>query len=84
MPRRTVTIDKRIEDKLRDLQASLITSTHKDWSFTKIVNLVVLGGLLASRDFDERTWHRLKNFLEGNDINLDPDIVYSYANKITH
>ena len=81
MPRRTVTVNKAIESKLREIQAGLIRATHKDCSFTRVVNLVLLGGLVGSYNFDKKVWKTLNEF-EGEINDLNEDVACNFTKNI--
>ncbi len=82
MPRRTVTINKTIESKLREIQASLIKATHKDCSFTTVVNLLILGGLIGSDNFDKQVWLTLRRYAENKMIDLSEDIPCDFVRNL--
>ena len=38
-------LDEELEKKARDLQTALMNTTHTNWSFSKILNLLIEQGL---------------------------------------
>lgn len=64
MGRMTVTLDDHIEGWLREIQGTLIVDTKQDWSFTTIVNMVLLVGFLGVEKLGEKQWAIINSFLE--------------------
>ena len=52
-----------IDLELRKLQGSLIRDLLIDVSYSKVVNLVLMGGLLAAEKLSEEDWRHLRAFL---------------------
>lgn len=71
MGRMTVTLDDDIMKALRKIQGKFIADSGEEWSFTTIVNMVLLGGLLGSDRFSKKVWRTILDFLEQQKLNLD-------------
>jgi len=71
MARQTVSLDPTIEKSLRRIQGTLIVKFEREYSFTTIVNMVLLGGLVGSGKFDEEVWDMINQFLNDRQENLD-------------
>ena len=41
----TVTIDDSLDKKIRTFQANLIKKTNQNWSYSKVLNLILLEGI---------------------------------------
>lgn len=82
MPRITVTLDDDIMKILRQIQGSYIADTGEDWSFTTIVNMVLLGGLVGVKKFKKQEWKTINEFLDEKKFNLELesplDIIANY------
>jgi hypothetical protein len=87
MPRVTVTINDQVYEILRDVQGRFISSTKEEWSFTTVVNMVLLAGLLAPVYMDlkleDEFWDMIWSFLEDEKVKLDTEaIIDQVAEKI--
>ena len=76
--RRTLVLDGQIEAKLRELQGQLITTEGKNFSLSKIVNLLLLGGIFASEKLSSNEWFAIKAFYDGRKIDLDEMPLQEY------
>ncbi|HIJ98510.1 TPA: hypothetical protein H1005_01025 [archaeon] len=63
MIRRTITFNVDIYNELMNIRASAI-SAGKEMSFTTIVNVVLLGGILGANKFDTSIWKEILSFIE--------------------
>jgi len=72
MIRRTITFNEPIYTELMNIRASAI-SAGKEMSFTTIVNVVLLGGILGANKFDSNIWKEILGFIEeaGQDLELE-------------
>ncbi len=74
MQRRTVTIDEVLYRELQKIRAKFIEDgIVDDMSFTTAVNMVLLGGFIATDRFTEVHWRLIRDFLfqRGPDLELD-------------
>lgn len=66
--RLTLVIDDVMEDKLRELQGNLITSERKNFSLSKIVNMVLVAGLMASDKLSSSEWTTIRSLVYGKKV----------------
>jgi len=71
MGRMTVTLDDFLQKELRKIQGRLIQGTGEDWSFTTIVNMVILGGLIGSERLKKKDWEIIRGFILEEKLSLD-------------
>lgn len=71
MGRITVTLDDDIIKALRQIQGKFIADSGDEWSFTTIINMVLLGGLLGADRFRKKDWRTIYDFLEYQKLSLD-------------
>lgn len=76
MSKKTFMLDKRIEKKLRFIQGQLITSDEKNWSLSKIINILLLHALLTTKEKDP-SFDAIKAFLNGKRVELDDSAIDS-------
>ena len=81
--RRTITIDKDLEAKLRDLQGQLIMSGNKNWSLSAILNGVVLAGIICSPKLGKEDWKIIKLFLKKNNVNIKRYTIKDYIENLS-
>ena len=63
MIRRTITFNEAIYNELMNIRASAI-SAGKEMSFTTVVNVVLLGGILGANKLDNNMWREILSFIE--------------------
>ncbi|AIF84151.1 hypothetical protein NTE_02096 [Candidatus Nitrososphaera evergladensis SR1] len=81
MNRLSITLNDFLEEKLRGIQGDLIKGRKQDISFTTVVNMVLLGGILGSRYLKKDDWQAIKDFLDDQQINLDAEgLTDNYVN----
>lgn len=74
MPRRTVTIDETLYRELQAMRAKFMEEgVLDDMSLTSAVNMVLLGGLIATDKFSDDDWALIRAFLfeRGPGLELD-------------
>lgn len=82
MIRRTITLNDAIYNELQKIRASVIRA-GRDISFTTIVNVVLLGGIVGADSFDARTWRIIKNFVDQTGVELEIEAIRDqYADMI--
>jgi len=83
MNRLSITLNDFLDDQLREIQGSLIKKLKRDISFTTVVNLVLLGGLLGAQHFDKKDWQTINEFLDEEQINIDKEgLTDNYVNSM--
>jgi len=70
LSRLTISLDGQIEDKLKEIQNQLNIMTEDAWSLSKIVNMVLLGGIFGSTSMKICDWHSIKRFMDKEEKNL--------------
>lgn len=65
----TIMMDEDIQTKIKELQANLIESQNKYFSYSKVLNMVLLAGLLASEKLNREDWIFLRYYERNNKIN---------------
>lgn len=66
--RLTIVIDDTMEEKLRDLQGNLISSERKNFSLSKIVNMVLVAGFMASNKLNSAEWTTIRSIVYGKKV----------------
>lgn len=82
MTRKTISIDGEIEVMLRELQSNFIRSDSKSWSLSRIVNLVLLSGLVGSNELSVDNWQLIKSYLDGKKMHLQDREIGNYVSHL--
>ncbi len=71
MARVTITLNDTVMKTLRKIQGQFIAGSGDEWSFTTIVNMVLVGGLIGSTRFKKKDWLDIFDFIEHQKLDLD-------------
>jgi hypothetical protein len=80
--RLTIVIDSEIDSKLREIHGQLIAADSKNYSFSRVVNLMLLAGIMSAERLDHQQWHMIKSALEHKKIRFEEFISSEYIAKI--
>jgi len=84
IPKRlTIVINPEIDSKLREIHGQLIAADSKNYSFSKVVNMMLLAGIMSAEQLDHQHWHIIKETLEHKKMRLDEIPSREYLTKIT-
>ena len=75
----TISLEKRIETKIQELHKSLSSYTGEQWSMSKVINMLLLSGLLAHDSLSLTNWQMIKGFGDGMTIDLDQVDIGDYV-----
>lgn len=65
----TIMMDEDIQGKIRGPQANLTESQDRYFSYSKVLNMVLLAGLLASEKLNRDDWIFLRSYGRNNKLN---------------
>ena len=71
VPRRTITVEDFIHQVIQSIRGRIIEDTHKDFSYTTTVNMILLAGLIGASKFDDKDWGVIRSFLEDKRTGLE-------------
>jgi hypothetical protein len=80
--KKSVTIEKEIESALKKVQSQLIVSSEGYWSLSNVLNIVIAGGLIASKRLDRSDWQKIKSMVGQKKIDFDDKTIRDLAKKI--
>lgn len=69
--RLTIVIDDMMENKLHELQGNLIISERKNFSLSKIINMVLVAGLMASDKLTSSEWTMIRSIVYGKKVIIE-------------
>jgi len=78
MTRITISLDDEIEMKLKEIQNTISLFTTENWSLSRVINMVLVGGLVGSKELKICDWYTIKKFMDGEEKKLD-EISVEYA-----
>lgn len=82
MLRRTITLNDAIYNELQKIRAASL-ELGREMSFTTIVNIVLLGGILGADRFDAHTWREILAFIEEESPTLEFEALHDqYVEKM--
>jgi hypothetical protein len=69
--RRTLVIDTQIESILRNLQGELIRTEKKNYSLSRLVNIVLMTGFIGSKYMSLDEWSKIRNYRASRVIKVE-------------
>jgi len=81
--KKSVTIEKEIESALKKIQSQLIVSSEGYWSLSNVLNIVIAGGLIASKRLDRSEWQKIRTQIKTKRLDFDEKTVRDLIKKIT-
>ncbi len=80
--KKSITLEKEIETKVRRIQARLIEKTDQNWSLSTVLNILVTGGLLQTKKMSKNDWHKIRNLVDQKSISFDESTITDFVRKI--
>ncbi|HXW02586.1 MAG TPA: hypothetical protein VD828_04360 [Candidatus Nitrosotenuis sp.] len=80
--KKSITLEKEIETKVRRIQARLIEKTDQNWSLSTVLNILVTGGLLQTKKMSKNDWQKIRDLVERKAINFDESTMMDFVKKI--
>ncbi len=81
--KKSITMDREIEIKVRRIQARLIEKTDKTWSMSMVLNILVTGGLLYTKKLSKKDWQKIRSMVEQKTINFDDSVITDFVKKVS-
>lgn len=82
LKRCTIILEPEIESKLREIQAKLIIEDGKGYSFSKVINMILLTGIISVESLDYKQLYMIKTMMGRKDISLNEFINREHVIKI--
>lgn len=80
--KKSITLEKEIEVKIRKIQARLIEKTDRSWSMSMVLNMLVTGGLLYTKKMSRSDWQKIRNTIEQKTVSFDDSLITDFVKKI--
>ena len=78
----TISLDGAIKDRLLEIQQNFLSHTGEEWSMSKIINMVLLGGISADQKLGIHDWNTIKRFTDGRSTDISEIEVGGYVTNI--
>ena len=75
----TISLEKEVEEKIKQLQDELVKKAGKAWSISKTINVLLIGGILSQKSLHIRDWTTIKNYSDGKPIDLSDETIEEYV-----
>ncbi len=80
--KKSITLEKEIETKVRKIQARLIEKTDQSWSISMVLNMLVTGGLTHTKKMSKADWQKVKTMVENKQVSFDDSMITDFVRKI--
>lgn len=80
--KKSITLEKEIETKVRKIQARLIEKTDQSWSISMVLNMLVTGGLMHTKKMSKADWQKVKTMVEQKAVSFDDSMIADFVRKI--
>lgn len=81
--KKSITLEKEIETKVRKIQARLIEKTDQSWSISMVLNMLVTGGLLHTKKMTRADWQKVRSMVEQKTVSFDDSLITDFVKKIS-
>lgn len=81
--KKSITLEREIETKVRKIQARLIEKTDQNWSLSTVLNILVTGGLLQTKKMSSSDWQKIAAMVDNKSINFDDSLINDFTKKIS-
>lgn len=81
--KKSITLEKEIETKVRKIQARLIEKTDQNWSMSTVLNLLVSAGIYQTKKMSKNDWQNLRESVENKTIRFDESLIADFVKKLS-
>ena len=82
MNRLTISVHKEVEDKIKEIQYNLYKVDKKSYSTAKVINMVLVAGIIGSSKLSAYDWAVIKSLITGKRIDLREIGAEEYATNL--
>jgi hypothetical protein len=79
----TISVEGRIEAKISNLHELMSAHSGNRFSMSKVINMLLLGGILASQRMTTQDWYVMKRFADGQRLELEEFVLEDYVSNLT-
>jgi len=70
MVRITISLENELEAKIKEIQKQFALFSSENWSLSKIINMVLFGGIIGSKNLKICDWYTIRGFMDGEEKDL--------------
>ena len=80
--KKSITLEKEIETKVRRIQARLIEKTDQTWSLSVVLNILVTAGLMQTKKMTRADWQKIKTLVEDKTVTFGDELISDFVKKM--
>jgi hypothetical protein len=80
--KKSITLEKEIETKVRKIQARLIEKTDQNWSLSAVLNILVTAGLMQTKKITRAEWQKIKSLVDDKTVSFDDSLISDFVKKM--
>lgn len=80
--KKSITLEKEIETKVRKIQARLIEKTDQNWSLSAVLNILVTAGLMQTKKITRAEWQKIKSLVDDKTVSFDDSMISDFVKKM--
>ena len=80
--KKSITLENKLEDNVRKIQARLIERTNKNWSLSMVLNVLVATGIQQTKKMSRNDWQKIRQIVEDRTVNFDDSYMMDLVKKL--
>lgn len=80
--KKSITLEKEIETKVRRIQARLIEKTDQNWSLSVVLNILVTAGLQQTKKMSRNDWQKIISMVDEKTVSFDDGLIVDFVRKV--
>ncbi len=81
--KKSITLEKEIETKVRKIQGRLIEKTDKSWSLSEVLNILATAGLYQTKKMSRADWQKVRKAVDNKTVSFDESTISDFVKKIS-
>lgn len=79
--KKSITLEKEIENKARKIQARLIEKTDQNWSLSTVLNVLITAGLQQTKKMSRDDLQKIRKTVESKTFGFDDSVITDFVKK---
>ena len=80
--KKSITLENKLEDNVRRIQARLIERTNKNWSLSMVLNILVATVIQQTKKMSRNDWQKIRQIVEDRTVNFDDSYIMDLIKKL--
>ena len=80
--KKSITLENKLEDNVRRIQARLIERTNRNWSLSLVLNVLVATGIQQTKKMSRNDWQKIRQIVEDRTVNFDDSYIMDLIKKL--